>query len=87
MFAGERLFASVALAVMTFVGLGILFGFGRRTLLAVVVLVVGVNVLYPGGARGLMIDALRPLRALTDATADRRDGRRERIDAAVGETP
>lgn len=85
--SGEQLAASVGLAAVAFVALGLLLGFTRRTLGAAVVVVLAVGRFYPGGTVGLVVDALGPLRALTHETASLRDERRERIDSEVGDTP
>jgi hypothetical protein len=84
---GDQLVCSLALAGAAVVALGVLFGFGRRTVGLAVFLALAANVFYPGGAVALLVDALRPLRALTDVTAARRDARSARIEGATAPDP
>lgn len=81
----QHLLASGVVAAVGLALLGVLFGFGRRTVAATIALVIGVGVVYPGGSVGLIVDALRPFRGLTDSTQIRRDARRAVIDEASGE--
>lgn len=58
--AGSALLSSIALGAIIFVGLGMLFGYGWRTRIVVVVAVVAVNLFLPGGAPRVMATVLRP---------------------------
>jgi hypothetical protein len=60
--AGNALLSSICLAVVLFVCLGLVFGFGWRIGAVAVVLVVAVNVFWTGGAPGVVAGFLRPFR-------------------------
>ena len=62
---GGSLVASLALAGVLLLALGVLFKVSWRTVLAAAVLVVAANLFVPGGAPHLVFTALRPLHALT----------------------
>jgi len=84
---GDQLVCSLAVAGVAVVVLGVLFGFRRRTVGVAVAFAVVATLVYPGGAVGLLVDALRPLRALTDVTAARRDAHGARIEAETAPDP
>jgi len=64
MVAGNPLLSSLALAVILFLGLGMLFGHRWRTGAVAVVVVVALNVFYAGGAPRVMAKILRPFHTL-----------------------
>ena len=68
----ETLFAALIIAVVAIVPLAFVFGLTRRTILVAVGLTIGVRAFYPGGPAGLVVDALRPMRAFMQREVDRR---------------
>jgi hypothetical protein len=62
---GGSLLASTQLAGALFVGLALFFGFRWRTSALAVIVVIVVNVLYPGGADRVLSAALFPLKAIS----------------------
>jgi hypothetical protein len=83
----EHLLATVAVAVVLAGICGLLFGFGRRTFVAVIILAMATNAFYPDGSIGLVVDALRPLRGMTDQTVTKRSARQAEADAALNGPP
>jgi hypothetical protein len=61
---GGSLAASAQLAAVVFLGVVIFLGFNWRSTVVAVIAVVGVNVIYPGGAYRVVSAALLPLRIL-----------------------
>ena len=64
---GGSLVASLAVAGVILVILGIFFNFNWRIGVAAAVIVVAMNLFVPGGAPHLVFRALRPLHALATA--------------------
>jgi hypothetical protein len=62
---GGSLVASAQLAGALFVGLAFFFGFRWRTSMVAVIVVVAVNLLFPGGADQVISAAMFPLQALS----------------------
>jgi hypothetical protein len=83
--AADQLVPLAVVAAVVALGLGILFGLDRRTTGVAVLVAVAVHAFYPGGASGLIVAALRPLRFLTDVTAERDGAHRAEIADAAGD--
>jgi hypothetical protein len=62
---GGSVVASAQLAGALLLGLSTFFGFRWRTSALAVIVVIAVNVLYPGGADGVLSAALSPLQAIS----------------------
>jgi hypothetical protein len=66
---GGSLVASAQLTGALFVGFAFFFGFRWRTSMLAVIVVVAMNVLFPGGADRVLSTALFPLQALSSNAA------------------
>jgi len=76
------------IAVVALVPLAFVFGLTRRTILVAVGLAIGVRVFYPGGTAGLVIDALRPMRAFVQGQKGHMAARDASVrEAADGQMP
>lgn len=80
-----QLVPSLIVAVVALLLLAIPFGLGRGTGGLAVLATLAVTWLYPDGSRGLVTDALRPMRQLMSTAEDRKDARNDAIDRAVGD--
>jgi len=84
----ETLFAALIIAVVAIIPLAFIFGLTRRTILVAVGLAIGVRAFYPGGTAGLVIDALRPMRALLQGQKDHTTAHAASVrEAADGHAP
>jgi hypothetical protein len=81
----DRLAADALVGLVTGVPLALVFGRSSRLLLAVLVLCVGVDRLYPGGSPALVHDAVQPLRSLESQTLGRNAARDAEVEDATGE--
>jgi hypothetical protein len=76
------LVASAQLAGALFLGFAFFFGFRWRTSMLAVIVVVALNLLFPGGADRVLSAVLFPLQALSSNAAGCRQAEKK---AAIGE--
>ena len=84
----ETLVAGAAIAVVVAISLALVFGLTTRTITIAVALAIGVDLFYPGGTTGLVVDALRPLGMFVQTETERTAARSRAVgEAADGQAP